>query len=130
MRRILLGCTLIVGLVLGSVAVAAAGDISILKNKTTGTHDCKGGIAKVMGNKNKLTFKGCKSIEVLGNQNVLAIDKTGTLDVMGNQNVIQVGEVASIDVKGNKNSIAYTSGPKGKKPDISNLGNGNTITNK
>jgi hypothetical protein len=129
MRRVLLGYALVVGLLLGSATVAVA-EVTIIQDKTTGVQDCKGGIAKVMSNKNTLTLKNCRSVESWGNRNVLTIDKTGKLDVMGNQNTMQVGEVESIDVKGNKNTVSYKSGPKGKKPRISNLGNGNTIAQK
>jgi hypothetical protein len=126
MRRALLGCILVVGFGLGAAGVAAA-DVTIMEDKTTGIQDCKGGIAKVMSNKNTLTLKNCRSVQSLGNKNTLTIDKTGTLDVMGNKNTIRVGPVESIDVKGNENSITYG---KGKKPSISNLGNKNTITQK
>jgi predicted RNA-binding protein len=130
MRYIWIGCFLVVGLVLGSTGVVAAEDVTIVEDKTTGARDCQGGIAKVMSNKNTLTLKNCSAVHSWGNQNVLAIDKTGTLEVMGNKNIIQVGQVTSIDVKGNKNAVTYKSGPKGKKPSISNLGNENTITQK
>lgn len=116
-----------VGLVAGG-APLPLDNISIADNDQTGTKDCKGGSASIMGNDNTLTLKGCVKVSVMGNTNKLTLEGCKTLQVMGNDNTVAAGVVSSISTTGNDNTVTYKVPPKGKKPAISNLGNNNTVS--
>jgi hypothetical protein len=91
--------------------VAARADVTVGKNRETGSRDCGGGVATVDGNDADLTLENCKTVNVNGNGNRLA-----------------VGAVESLTVMGNRNTVTWTVGPKDRRPRISNLGSGNRIS--
>ena len=126
MNRFTLLALTALGLVLLTPS-ARAEETTVTRNKQTGTIDGKGGVVKIMGNQNTYTIKNASLVSVLGNQNALTLEGCTVLDVMGNKNTIKAGPAKTIKVMGNKNTITFQPGPKGEKPTISNLGNGNRI---
>jgi hypothetical protein len=114
------------GLILLAPA-ARAGDTTVTRNQQSGTIDGKGGVVKILGNQNTYTIRNASKVSVLGNQNTLTLEACAALDLMGNKNTIKAGPVKSISVMGSNNTITYPPGPRGEKPAISNVGNGNKI---
>ena len=93
-------------------SISAGGKtITIETNRETQTVNCDGGEVTVNGNRNNLTVRGVCAISVNGNDNVLS------------------AEVASsISTSGNNNKVSWAKGVDGKKPEISNSGSGNTVS--
>ena len=88
--------------------------ITIMDNDVRRTIECRDNSIKVLGNNCVLTLRGnCNEINVVGNDNVITAES-----------------VAAISTLGNDNKVTYEKGAKGKKPLISNTGNGNTISQK
>lgn len=96
----------------GALAPAEAAGTRIAENHRKDTIDCGvAGTAEVAGDNNEIHFTGqCKSISVPGNENTVTVDAVESISVLGNSNVVTWGKAL-----------------KGERPEISNLGTGNTI---
>jgi hypothetical protein len=94
-----------------SLAAAARADVVVSGSRQTGTRDCSGGAAIIDGNDADLKLQNCK-----------------TLTVNGNGNRVAAGAVEAMTVLGNRNSVTWTAGPNGRRPQVANLGNGNSVS--
>ena len=90
----------------------AASDIVVRSNERK-TYDCRGGSATVEGGYNVLTFRNCAEIIV-----------------DGGDNTIDAGWVDAIEVSGADNKITWTESADGRRPRITNEGQGNVISSK
>jgi hypothetical protein len=78
--------------------------------------------------KGTYTFKGaCKTININGGENKLTIESVETLNVNGGHNTADIGAADTINVVGASNTITYKKGPKGEKPAINIVGDGNKV---
>jgi len=97
----------------------------------TGTWDCSKD-ATVVINKStgKYTLTGaCKEITINGGHLTVAIESVGTLTVNGSSSTITADKLDSGSVNGSNNKITWkTSGGASGKPEVSALGQNNTIT--
>lgn len=109
----------------------AAADISIVDNDETITVDCATDPnVSIAGNNATVTLTGtCKKITVAGNQATVTGSAIAVW-IAGNDNTANLDAVDSLSVPGNDNTATYKKpvSAKLKKPRISSLGNGNTIT--
>ncbi len=96
-----------------------------------GTWDCSKD-ATVVINKStgKYTFTGaCKEITINGGHLTVAIESVGTLTVNGSSSTITADKLDSGSVNGSNNKITWKkSAGAGGKPEVSTLGQNNTIT--
>jgi len=90
----------------------AATDIVVGSNERR-TYDCRGGSATVEGGFNVLTLRNCTEIVV-----------------NGGDNTIDAGVVDAIEVAGADNRITWTESADGRRPRITNEGQGNVIVSK
>jgi DUF3060 family protein len=93
-------------------ASLAAPDLVVRSNENK-AYDCRGGSLTVDGGSNVLTLRNCAE-----------------LIVNGGDNTIDAGVVESIEVSGADNRITWTESADGRRPRISNEGEGNVITSK
>lgn len=75
------------------------------------TLDAEGRDVSIDGNKNDVTLHG----------------KCHALTVSGNENSVHAEALASISTPGNKNMVTWTQTVNGEKPQITNVGSGNSI---
>jgi hypothetical protein len=77
------------------------------------THSCgKGASARIEGSKNNVVLQGtCTKVSVVGSDNSVTTET-----------------VSEISIKGSNNRVTWVSGPKGRKPKMSQTGLGNLIT--
>jgi hypothetical protein len=104
----------------GAVEVSDAGitarsakNIVVRENNRTESLDCAGGSASVDGNSSQLNLRGCRTVTVNGNGNKLEVSGAGSISLLGNGN-----------------EIAWSPGPGGDAPKVSDLGKKNTVTRK
>lgn len=77
------------------------------------TLNCNGGAAQIMGSNNNLTVSGkCSALSVAGS---------------GSKITIEFVPRASASLAGSNNAISWI-GADGKKPTMSSVGSGNTVT--
>jgi hypothetical protein len=109
------GSLVLVSLVLAASSASAAGGRPVVINgsEEKKTYDCRGDSAVVNGGENVLTFRNCSQITV-----------------NGGDNVIDAGVVEAINALGSGNKITWTETADGKRPVVSSLGQGNSITSK
>ncbi len=89
--------------------------LAISENNKTDAIDAAGRDVTINGNGNKLTLRG----------------ECHALTVSGNNNTISAESVFSISTPGNGNQVAWRkAGGGGAKPQITDLGKGNTTTQK
>lgn len=94
-------------------AARAADDTIVIHSDEKSSYDCRGGAAVVNGGDNVLSFRNCAEIIV-----------------NGGDNVIDAGVVGAIKVLGGGNRIVWTEAASGKRPRITNLGQGNVVSSK
>ncbi len=96
----------------GPSASLAASDIVVGSNENR-TYDCRGGSATVEGGFNVLSLRDCAE-----------------LVVNGGDNTIDAGLVAVIEVAGAGNKITWAESADGRRPRITNEGQGNVIVSR
>jgi hypothetical protein len=96
----------------GAAVAWAAPDIVVRSNENK-TYDCRGGSLTVEGGFNVLTLRNCSE-----------------LIVNGGENTIDAGVLDAIEVAGADNKITWTESPDGRRPRITNEGEGNVIASK
>ena len=96
----------------GAALSLAAPDIVVRSNENK-TYDCRGGSLTVEGGFNILTLRNCSE-----------------LIVNGGENTIDAGVLDAIEVAGADNKITWTESPDGRRPRITNEGEGNVIASK
>lgn len=114
MRTVRLSAILIAAsyLAAGTSVSLAAPDI-VVRSKENKTYDCRGGALTVEGGFNVLTLRDCSQ-----------------LTVDGGDNTIDAGVVDAIEVSGAGNKITWSESPDGRRPRITNAGEGNVIVSK
>jgi hypothetical protein len=96
-----------------SAARAADDNPIVIHSDERTSYDCRGGTAVVNGGDNVLSFRNCAEIII-----------------NGGDNVIDAGVVGAIKVLGGGNRIVWTEAASGKRPRITNLGEGNVVSSK
>jgi hypothetical protein len=98
----------------GAAAAQVSGNqAGFVASGQTGTLDCAGGKAEIMGSNNTLTISGnCAGLDMYGS---------------GNKLTVQFKPGAQISFVGSGNAISWTSAD-GKPPRVSYVGSGNTLT--
>jgi hypothetical protein len=112
------------------VPTAALADKSFTTEKAA-TWDCTKDATVVINHGNgKYTFKGpCKDITVNGGHNTLTIETVTALTVNGSSNTITADSLDSATFTGSENKLTWKkSGSAGGKPEVTSLGQNNTIT--
>lgn len=94
-----------------SVSLAAP-DIVVGSNESK-TYDCRGGSLTVEGGSNVISLRNCTE-----------------LIVDGGDNTIDAGVVDAIEVSGGDNKITWSESADGRRPKITNGGEGNVIVSK
>jgi len=106
-----------------------ATDVTFIKDDQTATIDCNRNAVSITGDDNKITVKGeCTRLTVIGDDNEVKADNVNEVSVTGDDNKVAVNTVATISVKGDDNKIGWKKGAGGKKPEVSNIGDDNDIT--
>jgi len=97
---------------------------------TSGAIDCgKKASHSITTNDGTYTYVGtCELITVDGNNNKVTLESAGGLAVNGNKNTITANAVEKLGVTGNDNKVTWKKGVTAAKPKLSNVGNGNAIT--
>lgn len=120
----------IVAVVLMLVPTIARAD-KVFSTEKTGSWDCSKD-PRVIVNKStgKYTFTGpCQEITINGGHLTIAIEQVGTLTVNGSNSAITADKLDSGSVNGSNNKITWkTSAGAGGKPEVSALGQNNSIT--
>jgi hypothetical protein len=103
--------------------------IVVRGNGESKSYDCKGAAIAVDGDENHLSLRNCSKVMVNGNENDLRLEENcPALSIPGNDNVVAAGKVETISILGNENTVTWTSDSPGRKPSISNLGSGNSVS--
>ena len=102
--------------------------VRILSNKSHVTLTGRCALVEVSGNKNQVTLQYAAHIRVLGNKIQLTAATAPHTHVAGNKCQVHLGRAGRIQVMGNKNRVTWKKGLGGKRPQISNLGNKNSVT--
>ena len=96
-----------------AAAQVSSNQAGFVASGQTGTLDCAGGKAAIMGSNNILTISGnCAGLDMYGS---------------GNKLTVQFKPGAEISFVGSGNAISWTSAD-GKPPKVSYVGSGNTLT--
>jgi len=85
----------------------------VVRSKENKAYDCRGGALTVEGGFNVLTLRNCTR-----------------LSVDGGENTIDAGVVDEIEVSGAGNKITWAETPDGRRPRITNEGEGNVIVSR
>lgn len=95
-----------------------------------GAIDCgKQASHSIATNDGTYTYVGkCELITVDGNNNKVTIESAGGLAINGNKNTISATAVEKLGVVGNENKVTWKKGVTTAKPKLSNVGNGNAIS--
>jgi Protein of unknown function (DUF3060) len=93
-------------------SAALAGDL-VVSGDEHRTYDCRGGSITVEGGSNVLTLRNCSR-----------------LIVDGGENTIDAGLVDVIEVSGADNRITWLESPDGRRPRVTNDGEGNVIVSR
>jgi hypothetical protein len=101
------------GMAISSARAADDHSVVIDDSDERKSYDCRGGAAVVNGGDNVLSFRNCAEIII-----------------NGGDNVIDAGVVGAIKVLGGGNRIVWTEAASGKRPRITNLGQGNVVSSK
>jgi DUF3060 family protein len=88
--------------------------VTITSDHQKVTHECKGRGFAIIGNSNEITLTG----------------ECGGIVVSGDDNKIDVEAVEAINTSGDRNRVVWGRGRNGKKPEISNTGTQNEISQK
>jgi hypothetical protein len=113
MVRSIVSATLCYGALATAVEAQNNNQAAFLQSGQTATLNCSGGATQIMGSNNDLTVSGkCSALNVAGS---------------GNKITIEFAPGASISLAGSNNAISWT-GADGKKPMMSSVGSGNTVT--
>lgn len=98
----------------GTIELAVSGKnvLAVNENEQTKAIDAAGRDVTINGNRNKLTLRG----------------ECHALTLSGNGNTVEVETVTSISLPGNHNQVAWGKAAGGEKPQITDLGNGNSVT--
>ncbi|MBP9084509.1 MAG: DUF3060 domain-containing protein [Kofleriaceae bacterium] len=84
----------------------------------------------INGNASTVTITGtCSQVLVTGNDNHVTIVHSAVASISGNSNRVELRTVGSIAVSGNANKVRWKKA-LGKKPQISNVGETNAISQK
>lgn len=103
-------------------------DIAINDDDKTMTLECKGGAVIVNGDDNTLTMKDdCSGLTLNGDDNTINARTITAIAVFGDDNKIAVETVSRITTTGDDNTITWKNVAGGKSPQISKLGDNNTI---
>lgn len=86
--------------------------LTVTRNGTTSTMDCRGGGAEILGNRNRLTLLNCSRLDVSGNRN----------DV-----TVALVEPAEVSVLGNDDTVRYRT-PPGVRARVSVAGSGARVS--
>jgi hypothetical protein len=114
---------------LAAPLAAVAGGRSYNGEKTI-DHDCtKEPEVSVNTGSATATFHGaCEKIAINGSSSTITIDSVKKLAVTGSGNTITVDAADKIALTGSGNTVTYKKGVTAKKPKVSKLGRGNTVT--
>jgi hypothetical protein len=94
-----------------TTATAGKAVLVVSENGKTQALEAEGQDVSIDGNKNDITLRG----------------KCHALTVSGNQNTVHAEALASISTPGNKNAVTWTQAVNGERPQITNVGSGNSI---
>jgi hypothetical protein len=95
----------------GTVSVTPdAKELNVTKDGLHRTYDCEGGDVHVSGDRNDLVFQNCRGVTV-----------------SGEGNKVDAGPAKEILVTGERNDVTWKPGAGGKRPQISDTGEGNRI---
>jgi hypothetical protein len=128
MKHISLAAVL-AALALAAFAAPARAEVTVIDNNRTVEVDCaKDPEIELIGNHITLTTLGvCARIAILGNH-ASVNGSSSEVHVAGNHNKLALVAADDVTVLGNHNSISVRKAVTLKAPRISNLGNGNRIT--
>jgi hypothetical protein len=95
-----------------------------------GTWDCKSDpVVAITSTSGSYTIRGdCKSVNVTGGHNTLTIESVGALDIAGASNTVTIDAVDTVNVNGAANKITWKKGKSVDKPQVSQFGQNNSIT--
>jgi hypothetical protein len=110
---------------------ARAGDDTWVVNDAgaRATHDCTAQPKVVInGSHDRITLTGaCARVAINGRDVTITAESIAALVVNGQGNTVDVGTVARIALTGGQHKITWTAAARGKRPQISDLGTGNTV---
>lgn len=90
-----------------TVITSDENEIVITGNKSVQKRACTGQDVQMLGDDNKADFTGnCEGLSIIGNRNAVTLDNVATIEVTGDDNTVRW---------------------RGTKPQITNIGKGNTI---
>ncbi len=118
-------------LAIAARAARAGDDTWVLSDAgAKATHDC-GKQPKVVINASRdtITLTGkCARVRVNGGSIAITAESIADLSVNGAENAITVDELGKIAMTGAENKIVWKTALGGKRPRVSDLGSGNTVT--
>ena len=87
--------------------------VEILENGRHASYDCHGHNARLMGNRNVVSFHNCNTVSVPGNHNTVTVMGARTIKTYGNSNQVTWSgdEQPQIDNPGTANEIQRGAGP-------------------
>ena len=95
----------------GTVSVTPdAKELNVIDDGLHRTYDCKGGDVHVSGDRNELVLQNCRGVTV-----------------SGEGNKVDAGTAEEIEVTGERNDVTWKPGAGGKRPQLSDTGEGNRI---
>ncbi len=119
------------GLALVSARAHAGDDVWVLSDSNAKvTHDCgKQPVVAINASADQVTLIGaCTKVSVNGGRTTLVAEAVGAIAIHGAGNSVTLGAVARIALTGAENKVTWKAAVGGKKPQVSDLGSGNTVT--